>query len=66
MKSQKDWKVRVVQGRHWSVEIAFSTFKRIFGECIHTRKSTNTRQEIFFKVKICDQMIDMAIEAGYV
>ncbi len=52
MENRKDWKRQVGYGRRWSVEITFSTFKRMFGGCMHAKKSANIRQEIFFKVKI--------------
>ena len=48
-----------------SVEIAFSTFKRVLGECINARKWENVKAEIYGKVQLYNQMIDTAIDNGH-
>ena len=44
---QKVWRKESGYNDRWSVEIAFSTFKRIFGECINARKWENVKTEIY-------------------
>ena len=48
--------------RRWSVEIAFSTFKRILDENISARVWCNVVKEIKFKVMVYHLMIDTAQE----
>jgi hypothetical protein len=60
--NQKKWKVNVSYGKRWSAEIAFSTFKRIFGENISARVWSNVVREIKFKVMIYNLIIDTAME----
>ena len=60
--NQKQWKKDIGYGRRWSVEIAFSTFKRIFGENISARVWCNVVREIKFKVMIYNLMIDDALQ----
>lgn len=62
LENQKQWKINVGYGRRWSVEIAFSTFKRLFGENISARMWSNVVREIKFKIMIYNLMIDMAME----
>ena len=63
--NQKEWKARVGYGKRWIVEIVFSAFKRMFGEYISARKWENVKTEIYGKVQLYNQMIDMAIDHGY-
>ena len=60
--NQKKWKTNISYGKRWSVEIAFSTFKRIFGENISARVWCNVVREIKFKVMIYNLMIDDTLE----
>jgi hypothetical protein len=62
LENQKKWKVNIKYGRRWSVEIAFSTWKRILGENISARVWCNVVREIKFKVMIYNLMIDAAME----
>ncbi len=62
---QKAWRKESGYNDRWSVEIAFSTFKRVFGECISARKWENVKTEIYGKVYLYNRMIDMAIDSGY-
>ncbi len=62
LENQKQWKINVGYGRRWSVEIAFSTFKRLFGENISAKIWCNVVREIKFKVMIYNLMIDTAME----
>lgn len=64
VENQKQWKIDVGYGRRWSVEIAFSTFKRIFGENVSARVWDNVVKEIKFKIIVYNMMIDMTMEAG--
>ena len=56
---QKVWRKESGYNDRWSVEIAFSTFKRIFGECMNARKWENVKMEIYGKVCLYNHMIDM-------
>jgi len=60
--NQKKWKVDIKYDRRWSVEIVFSTWKRILGENISARVWCNVVREIKFKVMIYNLMIDAAME----
>ena len=62
---QKAWRRESGYNERWSVEIAFSTFKRVLGECISARKWENVKAEIYGKVQLYNQMIDTAIDNGY-
>ncbi len=60
--NQKQWKKDIDYGRRWTVEIAFSTFKRILGEDISARVWCNVVREIKFKVMIYNLMIDHTLQ----
>jgi hypothetical protein len=62
LENRNKWKTDVGYGGRWSVEIAFSTFKRILGENISARVWCNVVREIKFKVMIYNLMIDSAME----
>ena len=62
---QKAWRKESGYNDRWSVEIAFSTFKRVLGECISARKLENVKTGIYGKVYLYNRMIDMAIDSGY-
>ena len=62
---QKEWRKESGYNDRWSVETAFSTFKRVLGECVHARKWENVKTEIYGKVSLYNQMIDTAIDSGY-
>ena len=62
---QKMWRKESGYNDRWSVEIAFSTFKRMFGECMNARKWENVKTEIYGRVCLYNHMIDMATESGY-
>ena len=62
---QKAWRRESGYNDRWSVEIAFSTFKRVLGECINARKWENVKAEIYGKVQLYNQMIDTAIDNGH-
>jgi hypothetical protein len=56
------WKVKQVgweeykkvshYGHRWTIEIAFSAFKRVFGDHVYSRKTNAIKQEIRWKVQI--------------
>jgi hypothetical protein len=62
LENRNKWKIDVGYGRRWSAEIAFSTFKRIFGENVSARVWCNVVREIKFKVMIYNLMIDDTLE----
>ncbi len=64
LENRKEWKENVKYQRRWAVEIAFSTYKRIFGENISSRRWDQVVQEIKFKIMVYNKMIDRAMEAG--
>ena len=62
---QREWRKKAGYNNRWSVETAFSTFKRVLGECVHARKWENVKTEIYGKVSLYNHMIDTAIDNGY-
>ena len=58
--NQKKWKKRVGYGRRWLVEIFFSAFKRIFGECVRSNTWSAILQEIRIRVAIYNHFQDVA------
>ncbi len=61
---QNMWRRESGYNDRWTVETAFSTFKRVLGESIMARKWENVKTEIYGKVCLYNQMIDTAIENG--
>lgn len=51
-RQQELWKRRVKYGRRWMVESAFSSFKRMFGESVFSRKPDMIEKEIAAKVAV--------------
>ncbi len=62
-KNQKEWKRKVGYGRRWPVEIVFSAFKRRFGDFVMARTMRNIINEIGIKVRIYNELLDVAREA---
>ena len=62
-KNQKEWKRKVGYGRRWLVEIVFSAFKRRFGDFVMARTMKNIINEIGIKVRIYNELLDVAREA---
>ena len=62
-KNQKEWKRKVGYGRRWLVEIVFSAFKRRFGDFVMARTMKNIVNEIGIKVRIYNELLDVAREA---
>ena len=62
---QKAWRKESGYNDRWAVEIAFSTFKRVLGECVNARKWENVKTEIYGKVWLYNHLIDTAIDNGY-
>jgi len=52
------WKKRKEYGHRWSVEGAFSTFKRIFGEHVRAKDFENMVREVTLKVMVCNVFIN--------
>jgi hypothetical protein len=50
--NQKKWKTRVGYGKRSLIESSFSTYKRIFGECLFSKKMCNIRKEIVTKLNL--------------
>ena len=49
--------------KRWLVEIAFSAFKRMFGEHLCSLKWKNTVQEVRIKVATYNRLVDMGAGA---
>ena len=49
---QKAWRRESGCNERWSVEIAFSTFKLVLGECISARKWENVKAEMYGNVQL--------------
>ena len=62
---QNAWRKESGYNDRWTVETAFSTFKRVLGESISAQKWENVKTEIYGKIRLYNQMIDTAIESGY-
>ena len=46
-------------GRRWAVETAYSTFKRLFGECSLARSFENIARELVGKVALYNMLVNM-------
>jgi len=46
-------------GRRWAVETAYSTFKRLFGECSLARSFENIVRELVGKVALYNMLVNM-------
>ena len=58
---QKAWRKESGYNDRWAVEIAFSTFKRVLGECMNGRTS-----RLRYTARCgCTNLIDTAIDNGY-
>ena len=53
------WVELVGYGRRWAVETAYSTFKRLFGECSLARSFENIVRELVGKVALYNMMVNM-------
>jgi IS5 family transposase len=53
------WSETVGYGRRWCVETAYSTFKRLFGECALGRRLGSIVVELVIKVALYNRMVNM-------
>jgi hypothetical protein len=53
------WADQVGYGRRWAVETAYSTFKRLFGECAMGRCMESITRELVGKVCLYNQLVNM-------
>jgi len=53
------WAYEVGYGRRWAVETAYSTFKRLFGECAMGRCMESITRELVGKVCLYNQLVNM-------
>ena len=60
---REEWKKRVKYGKRWLAEIAFSTFKRMFGEHLYSLKWKNMVQEVRIKAATYNRLVDMGAGA---
>ena len=54
----EEWKKKAGYGKRWLVEIAFSAFKRMFGEHLYSLKWKNMVQEVRIKVAAYNRLVD--------
>ena len=59
---REEWKKKVEYGKRWLAEIAFSAFKRMFGEHLYSLKWKNMVQEVRIKVATYNRLVDMGQE----
>ena len=52
LRDAESWKRRVGYGLRWMAETAFSTFKRLFGEHVMTRRRPNMIREMLLKASL--------------
>ncbi len=53
------WACEKGYGDRWMVETAYSTFKRLFGECSLSRTLENIAHELVAKVALYNQLVNM-------
>jgi len=53
------WAVEKGYGRRWAVEMAFSTFKRLFGEHSLDRSMDCIRKELVARVSLYNLLVNM-------
>ncbi len=58
-KNRDRWKKRVRYGQRWISKVVFSSFKRLFGSAVHSRKWENIVQEIQIKVHVYNLFCDI-------
>ena len=54
------WKSRIGYNRRWLIEIIISAFKRMFGDCMHSRKWEHMVQEIRLRVAQYNRWLEAA------
>jgi len=59
----REWSKRFNFGKRWLIEIAYSKFKRLFGETVKSKKEENIRQEFTLKIWIYNALI--ALQHGF-
>ena len=53
------WREKFGYGYRWIVETVFSVFKRIFGEYVSAKKFENILNELIFKVRIYNLLVNL-------
>jgi hypothetical protein len=56
---EKGWSRVMGYGRRWSVETAFSTFKRLYGEYSMAKSMENITKEMMAKAYIYNMIINL-------
>jgi hypothetical protein len=51
------WKKLKNYGKRWIAEIVFSSFKRVLGESLHSRKFLCQKAEASFKVRLYNKFM---------
>jgi hypothetical protein len=55
----ESWAETVGYGRRWAVETAYSSFKRLFGECALGRRLDSISVELALKVMFYNRLVNM-------
>jgi hypothetical protein len=55
----QEWAEEKGYGRRWSVETAYSTFKRMFGESVMAKTMGNAVRELVAKAAIYNMLVRM-------
>jgi hypothetical protein len=55
----ESWAETVGYGKRWAVETAYSTFKRLFGECALGRRLDSISVELALKVAFYNMLVNM-------
>lgn len=58
-----EWKKVMEYGHRWTIEIAFSAFKRIFGDHVYSKKISSLHREIQWKVQIYNDFMNSLNES---
>jgi transposase len=53
------WKALKDYGKRWMVEIVFSSFKRVLGEALRSRRSLSQKAEASLKVMLYNKLLSI-------
>jgi hypothetical protein len=59
MLGEKEWSRRMGYSRRWTAEIAFSTFKRLYGEYCMAKNIENISKELMAKAYIYNILMNL-------
>ena len=59
--NKKYWKTTVGYNKRWKIEVIISAFKRIFGDCMHSRNWDSMVQEIRLRIAMWNKWQEAAV-----